>query len=109
MSEVSCHWEVCEGRGPFVLLVHGVLSSRAQWSPNLPALQSVARPVIVELWGHGRSPSPSDAARYDPAAYVREFEKIRETLGAQRWLVCGQSLGGALTLRYALDHPQRLI
>jgi pimeloyl-ACP methyl ester carboxylesterase len=34
---------------------------------------------------------------------------VREALGAARWLVIGQSLGAALTLRYALDHPQRLI
>jgi len=109
MNEVSCHWEVHDGRGPFVLLVHGVLSSRAQWIPHLSALQNIARPVIVELYGHGRSPSPLDAACYEPAAYVRTFESIRQTLGAEQWFVCGQSLGAALTLRYALDHPRRVI
>jgi len=109
MSDVACYWEVHDGCGPFLLLVHGVLSSRAQWGLNLPALQRIARPVIVELWGHGRSPSPSDSASYEPAAYVRTFESIRETLGVESWFVCGQSLGAALTLRYALDRPERLI
>jgi 2-succinyl-6-hydroxy-2,4-cyclohexadiene-1-carboxylate synthase len=101
--------EVHDGRGPFLLLVHGVLSSRAQWQSNLAALQQVARPVVVELWGHGRSPSPEDPTLYDPAVYVWAFEEIRTTLGVERWFVCGQSLGAALTLRYALDHPDRLI
>ena len=101
--------EIYEGRGPFLLLVHGVLSSRAQWQPNLAALQRVARPVIIELWGHGRSPSPEEPALYQPAGYVRAFEEIRAALGVERWLVCGQSLGAALTLRYALDHPDRFI
>jgi pimeloyl-ACP methyl ester carboxylesterase len=40
---------------------------------------------------------------------VSEFEAIRETLGAERWFVCGQSLGAALTLRYSLDHPHDVI
>jgi len=106
---VRLHRDIHDGRGPFLLLVHGVLSGRAQWQPNLTALSSVARPVVVELWGHGRSPSPEDSALYHPDSYVRAFEEIRHEIGAERWLVCGQSLGGALSLRYTLAHPDRVI
>jgi pimeloyl-ACP methyl ester carboxylesterase len=103
------HFEVHEGNGPYLLLVHGMLASRAQWLRNLAALSHVSRPVVVELYGHARSPSPDDPSAYRPEAYVREFERIRESLGAKRWLVCGQSLGAALSLRYALDRPERVI
>ena len=92
-----------------MLLVHGMLSGRSQWRPNLAAIGTVARPVVVELWGHGRSPSPHDPDVYHPDGYVRQFERIRVELGVERWLVCGQSLGGSLTLRYALTHPDRVI
>jgi pimeloyl-ACP methyl ester carboxylesterase len=91
-----------------MLLVHGFLSSRAQWMLNTDALSSFARPVVVELFGHGRSPSPEQTDLYLPSGYVEEFERVREAVGAERWLVVGQSLGAALTLRYALDHPERL-
>jgi pimeloyl-ACP methyl ester carboxylesterase len=101
-------YDVHEGSGPYLLLVHGMLASRAQWQPNLEELSRVSRPVVVELYGHGRSPSPEDPARYRPEAYVAAFEHIREELGAERWLVCGQSLGAALTLRYALECPDRI-
>ncbi len=103
------HHEVHGDHGPFLLLVHGFLSSRAQWRPNLDALCTVSRPVVVELLGHGRSPSPDDQQPYTPSGYVDEFERIRQALGAERWIVCGQSLGAALTVRYALDHPDRLL
>jgi pimeloyl-ACP methyl ester carboxylesterase len=103
------YYEVHGGDGPFLLLVHGFLSSRAQWLPNLTTLSEVARPVVIELYGHGRSPSPTDPAAYTPQHYVAEFEYIRAALGAERWLICGQSLGAALTFRYALDHPERVI
>jgi len=86
-----------------------MLSSRAQWLGNIPALSSFCRPVVVELLGHGRSPSPEDPAAYTPQAYVVEFERLRQSLGADRWLVCGQSLGAALTLRYALESPERVM
>ena len=92
-----------------MLLVHGFLSSRAHWQLNLEALSAFCRPVVIELLGHGRSPSPEIPAPYAPDAYVAEFELIRESLGVDRWLICGQSLGAALTLHYSLDHPDRVI
>jgi len=105
----ALHYDVHDGDGPYVLLVHGFLSSRAQWTPNIAALSTIARPVVVELLGHARSPSPDDPAAYTPDGYVRAFERIREDLRAERWFICGQSLGAALTLRYTLEHPARAI
>jgi 2-succinyl-6-hydroxy-2,4-cyclohexadiene-1-carboxylate synthase len=98
-----------DGRKPYLLLVHGFLSSRAQWRPNLAALADVSTPVTVELLGHGRSPSPSDPAAYSVETYVAGFDALRRRLGAERWFVCGQSLGVGLTVRYALEHPDRVI
>jgi pimeloyl-ACP methyl ester carboxylesterase len=105
----ALHYEVHAERGPYILLVHGFLSSRAQWMLNIDALSAFARPVVVELFGHGRSPSPDDPAAYAPSGYVRQFELVRAALGAERWLVVGQSLGAALTLRYALECPERVV
>jgi 2-succinyl-6-hydroxy-2,4-cyclohexadiene-1-carboxylate synthase len=97
------------GRGPYLLLVHGFLSSRAQWRPNLAALKQHVRPVMVELWGHGRSPVPEDPAAYRVTSYLNAFEAIRRELGVDRWLVCGQSFGAGLTIRYAHSHPAHVI
>ncbi len=102
------HYDVHEGRGPHLLLVHGFLMSREQWRDNLAALARVCRPVVVELWGHGRSPSPQQSAAYTPAGYVDEFERVRRELGIERWWLCGYSLGAGLTINYALTHPQRV-
>ncbi len=100
--------QVHEGDGPPLLLVHGMLASRAQWSLNLEALRRVATPVAVELLGHARSSAPEAPEDYHPDRYVERFERLREQLGVERWSICGQSLGAALTLRYALDHPERV-
>ncbi|MCZ6888730.1 MAG: alpha/beta fold hydrolase, partial [Gammaproteobacteria bacterium] len=97
------------GNGPPMLLVHGFLSSAAQWQLNLDALASVCTPVVMELYGHGRSSSPDDGDAYTPSAYVDAMEQIRKSLGVEAWYLCGYSLGGALTIRYALTHPERLL
>ena len=109
MSTPHLFHEVHGNRGPFLLLVHGMLSSRAQWMLNIEALSEFCRPVVVELFGHGRSPTPDEPEAYAPVRYVAEFEAIRRSLRAERWLICGQSLGAALTLRYSLDCPDRVI
>lgn len=105
MSELL-HAEILADRvGPYCLFVHGFLSSRAQWHLNVQALAQVCRPVVIELWGHGRSPVPHDPACYTIDAYMRQFEALRERLGAADWFVCGQSMGACLALQYAAHHP----
>ena len=106
---IEPYWEVHRGEGPYLLLLHGFLCSRAQWLHNIEALAEVTQPVIVELLGHGRSPAPETPDAYRPEGYVAAFENIRRRLGASSWLLCGQSLGAGITLRYALEHPERVI
>ncbi len=109
MSRPALHVDIHPGEGPPVLMVHGVMGGRALWTANIEALRAMSTPVVVELFGHGRSPTPTRAECYTPEAYVEQFESIRNELGAERWTLIGQSLGAALTLRYALDHPGRIV
>lgn len=92
--------------GPVLLLLHGFLSSRAQWTPNIKSLCDVCCPVTVELWGHGRSPAPAEATYYTAAGYVEAFELVRQAIGVDSWFVCGQSFSVGLIARYALRHPE---
>lgn len=108
MKPAAPHWELCGGDGPYLLLIHGFLSSRAQWQPNLDALRQVCRPVLLELYGHGRSPTPTRGACYEAGSYARAIDAIRCQLGVEDWFVCGYSLGAAISLRYALEFPSRV-
>ena len=103
------YYEVHDGNGPYLLLIHGMLSSRAQWTRNLAALSTRTRPVVMELWGHGRSPSPSDPVMYEPEAMAAQLDQTRRELGADKWFVCGQSFGATVTLRYSLLYPEHVI
>lgn len=102
----SLHFEV-EGTElqPALLLLHGFMSSNLQWAPNRRGLGKRFRLVAVELWGHGKSPAPRDSDCYRVERYVAELEAIRKEVGAERWLVCGQSFGAGIAIRYALAHP----
>jgi 2-succinyl-6-hydroxy-2,4-cyclohexadiene-1-carboxylate synthase len=102
-------YQVHAGRGPHLLLVHGFLTGPAQWSTNLPALSEHCTPITVSLWGHAGAPSPGDLDAYDPGHYVDCFEAIRRDLGVADWFLLGYSLGAGLTIRYALEHPERVL
>jgi pimeloyl-ACP methyl ester carboxylesterase len=89
-----------------MLFVHGFLSSRAQWRPNLERLKTFVRPVLAEVLGHGRSPAPTDDEAYRVERYVTAFDAMRCYTGSDRWVVCGQSFGAGLAMHYALAHPE---
>jgi len=103
------HFDIHEGNGPPLLMVHGFLSSRAQWFLNLEALKTISTPVVVELFGHGRSVAPEEVRCYHPDYYVEVFEEIRRSMNVARWNVLGHSLGAALTIRYCLYKPESVI
>ncbi|PKA43705.1 hypothetical protein CWR43_12280 [Rhizobium sullae] len=96
-----------DGR-PTLLMVHGMLSSRNHWQPNR-SLSEKFRVVRIDLPAHGLSPAPEDEAGATPEALVQAIEAVREHLQVGRWCICGQSFGAAMTLRYALTFPERVI
>ena len=91
---------------PAVLLLHGFMSSNAQWLTNIDALKARYYLIAVELWGHGDSPTPSDPDCYTLAAYYEQFESISRELGIARCAVIGQSYGAGIMLNYARTYPE---
>lgn len=92
-----------------MLFVHGMLSSRLQWAPNAAALATRVRPVLFDLWGHGDSPAPDDAALYSVNALADRLEAVRCELGAGRIVLCGQSFGTCATLRYCARYHGHVV
>lgn len=91
--------------GPTVALVHGVMSSNRQWVLNTGALGQHFRLVLVELWGHGGSPTPTDADAFGADAVVEALDEVRRRAGTSSWSIIGHSYGGAIALQYALRRP----
>jgi pimeloyl-ACP methyl ester carboxylesterase len=89
------------GRGPPVLLLHGLGASTFTWRHIVPALARTHRVIALDLKGFGRSDKPS-STRYtaaDQAALVAAF--IRER-GLDGVTLIGHSFGGTVALRSAL-------
>src|SRR5205085_12027357 len=90
---------VTEGRGPAVVLLHGLGGFAESWRHNIPALARVATVYAVDLPGFGRSSKPP--ARYRLADSARAVHGFLQAIGLGRVAIIAHSLGGAIGLTYA--------
>jgi pimeloyl-ACP methyl ester carboxylesterase len=93
-----------QGDGATVVVLHGAGGPR--WSPALDLLAADHRIVLLELPGWGDEPNDRSQSLADLAGTVAAFI---DTLGVGPVHVLGTSLGGAVALHLALDHPDKLL
>ncbi|MSQ14170.1 MAG: alpha/beta fold hydrolase [Dehalococcoidia bacterium] len=105
VNGVRTHYLVA-GDGPPVILLHGVGSSVVAWRENILPLARHLRVYAVDLPGHGDSEKPR--MDYSLSAASRFMIGLQDALGLDHAHLIGQSLGGLIVLRFALDHPARV-
>jgi pimeloyl-ACP methyl ester carboxylesterase len=89
-----------------LLLTHGFGASGAMWDPNVDALRAGGRDVITwDLPGHAGAP-PLEPLTHD--AVLGEMAARLDAAGAERAVLGGMSLGGYLSLRFRVRHPERV-
>jgi len=69
----------------------------------------VFRIILFDQRGCGRSKPHASVEANTTWHLVADIEKIRETLGVERWIVFGGSWGATLALIYAQSHPERAV
>src|SRR5690606_34666834 len=94
------------GRGPAVVLLHGLGGSRTAWEPQLAGLSDRWRVIAWDMPGYGASPAldgPLDFGRLADAVVV-----LMEEAGVPAAHVVGLSMGGMVAQHLALRHPGRV-
>jgi pimeloyl-ACP methyl ester carboxylesterase len=95
------------GKGPDMVLVHGLGGNLAAWHLKLvPELQTDYRLLTYDLRGHGRSDAPP--AGYTTGDMVRDLKGILDGLDIQKAVFVGHSWGTDIVLHFALQHPERV-
>jgi pimeloyl-ACP methyl ester carboxylesterase len=94
------------GSGPVVLLSHGYGATRHMWDDQHRALGDGWRVVSWDMRGHGQTDSPDAPSHYSAALTVADMRALLGHVGAERAVIGGLSLGGYLSLAFALAHPE---
>jgi pimeloyl-ACP methyl ester carboxylesterase len=64
--------------------------------------------ITWDMRGHGRSDSPANQAEYSVEETVADMAALLDTLGHERAIITGHSLGGYMSLAFAMKHPERV-
>jgi pimeloyl-ACP methyl ester carboxylesterase len=106
-NDIELHYEET-GSGPEALvLVHGWTGNLHVWDGVMEHLpQDGVRVVAFDLRGAGLSDRPPNG--YDAATLAEDIAAATANLGLQQFSFAGHSLGGAIGMQLALNHPHRL-
>lgn len=90
-----------------LLLVHGLgQNGFTDWISVMPQLARHYHVLTLDLPGFGYSDSPT--GKYSPSNYARILSWLLRLHSKEPAIVVGHSLGGAVALRLASEHPEQL-
>jgi pimeloyl-ACP methyl ester carboxylesterase len=107
---VKIHYQV-EGKGEPVLLIHGfAVNIPSQWGiPGIVrALAKDYQVIAFDNRGHGKSDKPHDPKQYGQEM-VEDAVRLLDHLKIRKAHVVGYSMGGAIALKLAVTHPDRVL
>jgi len=94
------------GQGSPLLLIHGLGASCQYWRYNVRSLSEGCRIYAFDLPGFGRSDKKiDDYSLHFAGEFVAAF---LDSQGVERASLVGNSLGGVVSLQFAVQYPQHL-
>ena len=104
LNGIEIDYEVT-GSGRAVLMSHGYGATGRMWDGQHRVLGDRYRLISWDMRGHGQTVSPDDPAQYSLDLTVADMKALLDHLGIRRAVIGGLSLGGYVSLAFALAHP----
>lgn len=94
------------GRHVPLVLIHGFPLDRTVWSAQVKGLGGVARVIAPDLRGSGGTALPEGPVSMD--TYAADVAALLDTLGVERAVVGGVSMGGYVAFAFRRLYPGRV-
>ena len=92
---------------PAIILLHGSNADLHTWQQWADGLKADHRVIRFDQRGHGLTGAAPDHD-YRTEMFVSDVQAVADKLGLERFVLAGNSMGGAIAARYAMRHPERL-
>jgi pimeloyl-ACP methyl ester carboxylesterase len=99
------HFEV-NGRGHPIIFLHGWLGSWGLWQDTMDFLSGHYRTYALDFWGFGESGKKSGS--FTVPDFVSMVGQFMENLGIHKAPLVGHSMGGTVSLSFALQNPGKV-
>jgi pimeloyl-ACP methyl ester carboxylesterase len=95
--------------GPPIVLLHGLTATRRYVVMGSRTLEREGyQAILYDARGHGRSTAAPVLVDYGYERLARDLEEVLDTLGLERAILAGASMGAHTAVRFALLHPERV-
>ena len=95
------------GQGQPLVLLHGIAADKDHWTRVAPYLTPRFRVIAIDLPGFGESDKPMDR-HYTGRDQVGYLHEIAGALGLTSFHLGGNSMGGMISMRYAVAYPNEV-
>src|SRR4051812_28671006 len=93
---------------PGLLLVHGFGGAKEDFDDHVDDLAADHHVVVFDHRGHGESDAPTDPAAYSLDRLAADTLAVAEAYELRDLRLLGHSMGGMVTRRLVLAHPDRV-
>jgi pimeloyl-ACP methyl ester carboxylesterase len=97
-----------EGGGKTIVLIHGNLSSSRIWASLMQRIPRDFEVVAPDLCGFGDTLCPGIDATKGFSTFTEEVVAILNSLGVQKAVFVGHSMGGGVVFDLLAKHPERV-
>ncbi|MBK8987585.1 MAG: alpha/beta hydrolase [Chloroflexi bacterium] len=95
--------------GTPVLFIHGNVSSATYWEETMLALPAGYRGIAPDMRGYGDTETLPINATLGFGDMVADIHALVQALGLTRCHIVGHSMGGGITMKYAIAHAADLL
>jgi abhydrolase domain-containing protein 6 len=106
LGGVAMHYYCAGRRGTPIVLIHGLGSSAEIWAALMPLLCKEYLVYAPDLPGFGKTPMAPEGTNI--STHVLYLERFLDALGYPRVTLVGNSLGGWIATRFAVEYPERV-
>src|SRR5262245_19163691 len=93
------------GRGPVLIFLHAFPLDHTMWAPQIELFSAHYRVITPDIRGFGGSLPPANWMMSD---MVEELEELLATLDIEQCNLVGLSMGGYVSLNFALKYRNRI-